>query len=656
MRKLKPRRQLEVPQSRPSVETLEPRQLFAWGAFPQLIDQDLATSRYPQYTGSGQTIAFIDTGVDYTQPQLAGKYVGGYDFLDNDTDPMDTDGHGTALATLAVGGSYTYQGADYRGIAPGANIAALRVDDAQVVPDARYEAAFQWIIANRVALNITVVNCSFGGGHYTTEAQRAVYADEMATLAAVGVYIVASSGNDGAQTPYGVEYPGADPSVFNAGSVTSGDVISKFTERGPIMDILAPGENVPTAYLDANGNRIFLAASGTSFSSPIVAGAAALIKQVDPTFTARDVNSILRASGVDNYDGDAEATPRTLLTYSRLDVDSAVDLAVARRAVGAAPGTLGDDGREAAIKFDQDGVLHYAWYDSATTELKYAARSNNGKWTTVRTVDTAGDVGHFVSMAVSSTGKPSLAYYDSGNADLKYAAWTGSSWAVETVQSHLSVGLYPSLAFDQFDDPIITYYYKNGGDLRVAVNFGSGWQISTVDATQDSGRYSSLALNASGQWTVAYENSTTGQFKFARRSGTSWSVSTIDGATRAGGGYISLAYDGSNRANVSYYDAWNADLKFARLSGTTWSTTTVASQFSQGLYTNLFFDAGGSANIVYFNKTQDSALLAAGTFGNWNVSALASGGGRHLAVARYGGTSVFAFYDSASTSLALDQF
>src|SRR4051812_6876215 len=82
MRKHKPRPDLHAAPPA-TLEGLEPRRLFAWGAFPQLIDQDLAVSRYPQFDGSGQTIAFIDTGVDYTQPQLAGKYLGGIDLIDS---------------------------------------------------------------------------------------------------------------------------------------------------------------------------------------------------------------------------------------------------------------------------------------------------------------------------------------------------------------------------------------------------------------------------------------------------------------------------------------------------------------------------------------------------------------------------------------------
>ena len=78
---------------RVSCEPLEDRVLFAWGAFPQLIDQDVAASTYSQYNGAGQTIAFIDTGFNYNNSLLSGKYLGGYDFISNDSNPIDEDGH-----------------------------------------------------------------------------------------------------------------------------------------------------------------------------------------------------------------------------------------------------------------------------------------------------------------------------------------------------------------------------------------------------------------------------------------------------------------------------------------------------------------------------------------------------------------------------------
>jgi hypothetical protein len=555
-----------------------------------------------------------------------------------------------------VGNTYTFNGAKYQGVATGARIVVLRVDNNRNVPEERYEQAFQWIIDHRTQYNITVVNASFGSGHYTTEAQRSVYADEVETLANLGVFIVASSGNDGAQTPYGIEYPGADPNVFSVGSVNASDVISKFTERGSIMDILAPGENVPTAYLNTSDQPVYLAGSGTSFSTPFIAGAAAILKQIDPSFTPRDIISILRNSGADNFDGDNEATPNTQLSFPRLDLDNAIALALARRGSVSAS-LLGNNGQDNAIRFDRDGVLYYTWYDIADHHLKYATRNANEHWSAARTIDAGNDVGQFLSMALTSTGKPAIAYYDVFNANLKYAEWTGSKWSVSTVDSGGKVGLYTSLGFDQYDDPIITYYTKTNGDLKVASNDGTGWSISVIDSSGDVGRYSSFAVSRTGQWSVAYEDTSTGHYKFAKLSGSGWAKTVVDSSTRIGGGYTSLAYDGSNNPAFSYYDAWNADLKFARFNASQWETDTVASTLSQGLYTNLFIDSAGEADILYYSKSTDDVFRATGSIGNWSVATLVDDGGRHVFYARYGNSQrVFSYYQPSSGNLVVESF
>jgi hypothetical protein len=643
------------------IEPLEDRRLFAttpWGTFPQLIDQDLAVANYPQYNGAGQTIAIIDTGVDYTHPALVGKYLAGHDFVDNDNDPMDFDGHGTALASLAIGNAFTFNGAKYQGIAPSAKVVALRVDDGGDVPDSRYEAAFQWIIANRQTYNITAINLSFGSGHFTTEAARAIYADEMAQLAADGVFIAAASGNDGAFSPYGLEYPAADPSVFAIGGIDNGDTIWKSTERGPNMDLLAPGVNVPTAYLDpTDQSPTYLAATGTSFSSPIACGAALILKQIDPTFAARDVMSILRMSGVDNFDGDKEATPHTQLSFPRLDVDNAIAVALTRKGGQASAALVGVNGLDTGIQFDRDGVLYSAWYDGSDQHLKFATKNVNGDWSAVRVIDATGNVGQFLSLAMTSTGKPALSYYQAGEANLKYAEWNGARWNVQTVESRLSVGLYTSMTFDEFDDPIVTYYYKNGGDLRLAFNDGSGWAISVVDSAGDVGRYSSVALSKTGQWSVAYEATGTGDFKFAKKVGGSWVTQFIDTSTRTGGGHTSLAYTPANLPAVSYYDAYNANLKFAYFNGSQWRNSTIASKFIQGLFTNLFFNSAGNPLIVYYNRTRDSVFLASQSAGAWGLSELGTDGGRYVTVSRYGNSKrILTYLQAGSADLVFRSF
>src|SRR4051794_21368290 len=98
-----------------------------------VMDQDDAATNFSNVTGAGVTVAVIDTGIDYNHPQLGGgfgpghKVKGGIDFVDNDNDPMDTFGHGTANAGLIAATPYDYNGGHFSGIAPGAELVGIRV-------------------------------------------------------------------------------------------------------------------------------------------------------------------------------------------------------------------------------------------------------------------------------------------------------------------------------------------------------------------------------------------------------------------------------------------------------------------------------------------------------------------------------------------------
>ncbi len=237
----------------------------AWGTQETHIGQDTAATNYPTLTGAGQSIVIIDTGVDYNHPDLGGgfgaghKVLAGWDFVDNDADPMDTDGHGTGVAALAAGLPYVYNGAKYQGVAPGANIIALRIDDgtfgwSKEAPLA--ELALQWVIAHRAQYNIVAVNMSFGRGHYQAETTQQPFSDELQTLMDQGVFLAASSGNDGLQNGVpGIEYPGADPNVFAIGAVGPDGTLWSDTERGPHMDLLAPGAKHHVALLPTGEQR-----------------------------------------------------------------------------------------------------------------------------------------------------------------------------------------------------------------------------------------------------------------------------------------------------------------------------------------------------------------------------------------------------------------
>lgn len=622
-----------------AIEQLETRRLLAdpWGPIPKLVRQDLAAQQFPQVTGEGVAIAIIDTGIDYEHPLLGGgigpgkKVIGGYDFVDNDTDPMDTYGHGTEVAGIIAADPFEFEGGYYQGVAPEAKLLALRVDAANdPVPDERIERALQWVIDNQSTYNIVAANISFGSGRYAAE-HTSIYSDELATLKARGVFVAAASGNGGVSEPFGVEYPAADPSVFAVGAVDQFDLITEYTERGVNLDILAPGDDVVTTVegFDPAGRT-----SGTSFAVPYVCGAVALMKHANPDLRVADITSIFRAGSSDNIDGDSEFGSVTNLTFPRLDLYNSVALSLARR-----PGMLGASGEVATagngndVAFDRDGVLHIVYYDSIERNLKYVTRGTDGGISSPIAIDVSGnDVGGYVSIDVDDHSRPAVAYFDGTSGDLRFAHFNGQSWDVEIVDSRGSVGLYPAITYDTYNRPVISYFRKTSGDLRVARMSGGIWDITAVDVTDTVGRSTDITCDpTTGEIAVAYEDSTRGWLRIARNNDEGWSINVVDNLTR-GVTYPSVAFNANHEPAISYYDIHNADLKYAQLAAGAWQTQKLASKGAQGLYTQLYFTSDGLANIIYYNRKNNLVMKVSGNMPTWSAEALQSAGGRYIAL------------------------
>jgi serine protease AprX len=278
--------------------------------YPQLVGAPAAWNA--GFTGAGVGIAVIDSGTaahqDFagrlTQVQLAGQ-----------TNMDDRYGHGTLVAGVAAGKS-----ADGRfvGIAPGASVYALNVTAADGgLYTSDVVAGLDWVLANREARNIRVVNLSLA------ETVPSSYRESLLDTAVerlwrAGVVVVVSSGNTGPDT---MRYaPGNDPFVITVGAIdtadtltTADDVVASFSGSGVTADghvkpeLLAPGRKI--ASLLSTGSTLALAApaanliapgyatiSGTSFAAPQVAGAAAVVLQKNPALTPDQVKGLLIAS------------------------------------------------------------------------------------------------------------------------------------------------------------------------------------------------------------------------------------------------------------------------------------------------------------------------------------------------------------------------
>jgi subtilisin family serine protease len=367
-------------------ESLEVRNLFSFGAIPQLIRQDVAKQLYPNITGQGEVVVNIDSGVDFAHPSLAGQFftnpgeiagngidddhngfvddVRGWDFYRNTDDPMDEVGHGTQTGGIISALPFTYSGDGqaYQGIAPGAKILSLKVSvpiNASVQFDQHVGEALDYtlfLVQHHPEYHIVAVNLSVGALSQATFDQYEKR--QVEALHDLGVFVAAAAGNTSADT---VIYPAADPKVYAIGGVNPDGALTAFTNRGPKIALLAPGNVVPVLNI---GESYALSGDGTSYAAPYVTGAAALLKQVDPTLSPDAIISILERSGVNTFDASSNRT------YKRLDLAGAIGLAIAQvntpKPFATNPPTI--PGRFEAENFDV-GNEGYAYHDSEPTNL-----------------------------------------------------------------------------------------------------------------------------------------------------------------------------------------------------------------------------------------------------------------------------------------------
>lgn len=253
-------------------------------------------------TGSGTKVVILDTGYNYLHPELSSSYLGGKDFVNNDNDPMDDQGHGSHVA-----GIITADGINplAKGVAPDAGIIAGKVLDStgsgyfsDVVtgiywavngPDGVYGTSDDF--------NADAISLSLGtGAPYTYKGFCNTILPDLTTAIKYAidrnVPVVVAAGNSGSS---GISIPGCISYSTTVGAVDSRDRVASFSGRGNALDITAPGVNILSSILGSN----YASWSGTSMATPMISGVIALMKSVHPTYTQSAVESKLFSTAKD---------------------------------------------------------------------------------------------------------------------------------------------------------------------------------------------------------------------------------------------------------------------------------------------------------------------------------------------------------------------
>lgn len=357
------------------------------------------------YTGTGQTIAIIDTGVDKNHPFLAGKVVseacystsaGGSTSLCPGGVPASTATnsglpcnltndckHGTHVAGIAAG-----KGSTFSGVARDSSIIAIQVfsrfDSATrcdgVAPCALAFTsdiikALERVYELRTSFAIAAANLSLGSGQYSTDCDSSEAATKSAIdlLRSAGIVTTIASGNESYTNSLGA--PACISTAISVGSVSdTTTAVSSFSNSSSLLGLLAPGGGINSAVPGST----YETWSGTSMAAPHAAGAWALMKQKIPKATVTQVMDAFMATGLPVKD------TRNNITKPLIKVDAAVALLGNQDnvTVPAAPGSL-------TATTSSASQINLSWVDNSNNESGFKIfrkTQNSTTWSTVATV------------------------------------------------------------------------------------------------------------------------------------------------------------------------------------------------------------------------------------------------------------------------------
>lgn len=268
-------------------------------------------------TGKSITVAVLDTGVDYSHPEILGSVAGGKSFVKYTKSYYDDHGHGTHVSGIITADGVGGTPVGYaKGVASGARVWMGKVCSRQgSCLSSDIAKGIQYVVNNNIA---KIMSISIGGGAYTGDCDSTYLASQVNWAADRGVSVVVAAGNSAS----GVSSPGCASKAITVGAVDKTDVLAYFSGRGASMTnhgIVAPGVSIYST-LPRNS---YASWSGTSMATPHVAATIALMKQKNAGLTDSIIKNILWSTSADLGDTGAD----NLYGHGRIDALAAVNAA-----------------------------------------------------------------------------------------------------------------------------------------------------------------------------------------------------------------------------------------------------------------------------------------------------------------------------------------
>ena len=568
------------------------------------------------YDGTGVSVAIVDTGIEYTHPMLGGggfpnaKVIGGYDFGDNDADPMDCSGHGTAVAGIVAGTLASGPGDYIGGVAHNAKLYALKIiagcgggsSFSTIV------AAWDWAVTHQYddpANPILAINTSFGGEKYTAACDASQPALAAAADNAVenGITVFSSSGNS-AYTD-GIAAPACVSNSLSVGAVYDADIYAKYwdpctdlttapdqvacySNSADFLDILAPSHNAYTltAGWQADYTSDF---GGTSAAAPYAAGAGALLQSYAKKETGTYYSpEELKARLVNT--GDLITDAKNNITKPRVNISAAVDLPVQTEQT---PWRMNENGIVFTdIPWDYTMGYHFTpiknghirWlggffngtrtvslWNTTTGELLAQASvtaANGWGYTKIKVVPVTAGTSYTVAVYLAGSGGSARNEIDSFPQTYEDITITGTAYAVGNDRPIISnpFGMFGQVDIGYVPAPIQTPWQTiEDGTLvtDIALDYTMGYNFTP---TKD-GQITKLSGYFNGTKKVSLWNKTTGALLTQQSipSSNAWSSVDIDPVTvRANTTYTVAAYmansGASYRKNITTLPRTDGDI------------------------------------------------------------------------------------------------